>query len=224
MEAIEAALSRDPHLTSLPLPKADILAPEDLAQTSGTAEILRLPEVREVIHGDFLVLPCDLVCEIAGESLLEAWMIKQAGLRGLSTSPSDLRRPYSKFQAEKDGRRGGLGVWYETKAEGSTKREEMDFIITAPTNDGAREPTPEGSLVPHIQRLVYSTTADTLKDILEENKSLPLRHSAVAKHPRARVLTTYRDAHVYLFPRSVAPIPLLVTVANSLDLGGSLTW
>ena len=189
-------------MTTLPLPKADILAPESLAQNSGTAEILRIPEVREAIHGDFLVLPCDLICELAGESLLEAWMIKQAGLGRLSSS-IDSRGPHTSFDVEQSRQRGGLGVWFETKAEGSTKREETDFIITAPMND-AREPTPEGSLVPHIQRLIYSTTADTLKDIQEETQDFPLRHSVVAKHPRARVLTTYRDAHIYLFPHWVS--------------------
>ncbi|KAI4150831.1 MAG: hypothetical protein LQ340_003873 [Diploschistes diacapsis] len=199
-KAIEAALSQNPHLTSLPLPKANILSPGSLVQTSGTAEILRIPEVRELIRGDFVVLPCDLVSELAGESLLEAWMVKQAGIGGVPSMGYRGSGTYSRGKA--DSQNGGLGVWYETKGEGSTKREETDFIITAPLKD-TKEPTPEGSLLPHVHQLVYSTTTDTLKDILEENEAFPLRQSVAAKHPRTRILTTYRDAHVYLFPHWV---------------------
>lgn len=199
---IDAALSQNPHLTSLPLPKADILSPDSLAQTSGTAEILRIPEVRQIIRGDFVVLPCDLVSELAGESLLEAWMVRQAGLGDVPASFGSYRGLERGLQTENSGRRGGLGVWFETKGEGSTKREETDFIITAPLKD-AKEPTPEGSLVPYIQELVYSTTADTLSDIIEENGLFPLRQSFTTKHPRTKILSTYRDAHIYLFPHWV---------------------
>src|SRR5271167_2314798 len=84
--ALSAALNTNPHLTSLPSPKPNLLAPERLDQTTGTAEIFRLPQVRAAITGDFIVLPCDLVCELGGESLLETWMIKQAGLGGATRS------------------------------------------------------------------------------------------------------------------------------------------
>ncbi|MCJ1434368.1 hypothetical protein MMC27_003736 [Xylographa pallens] len=201
-KAIEAALSQNPHLTALPAPTADILAPEGLTQTSGTAVILRLPEVQAVISGDFLVLPCDLICEVAGESLLEVWMIQQGGLGGASSGSHDYRGPKMGIGGEKGGRRGGLGVWFETKSDGSVKGEETDFVITTPLEPSVVLP-PEGSLRFNISRLVYSTTTDTLKDITEEKKTFPIRHGLIRKHGRIRMLTTYRDAHIYLFPHWV---------------------
>ncbi|MCJ1378299.1 hypothetical protein MMC17_001396 [Xylographa soralifera] len=201
-KAIESALSQNPHLTSLPAPTADILAPEELTQTSGTAAILRLPEVQAAISGDFLILPCDLICEVAGESLLEAWMIQQGGLGGASSGSHDYRGPKMGIGGEKGGRRGGLGVWFETKSEGSVKGEETDFVITTPLETSVVLP-PEGSLRSNISRLVYSTTTDTLKDITEEKKTFPIRHGLIRQYGRIRMLTTYRDAHIYLFPHWV---------------------
>ncbi|MCJ1475550.1 hypothetical protein MMC13_004213 [Lambiella insularis] len=212
-KAIEAALSQNPHLTSLPTPSADILVPQSLTQTSGTAEILRLPEVQAAITGDFLVLPCDIICEVAGESLLEAWMIQQAGFGGAAAATLDYRGPKMGISGEKSGRRGGLGVWFETKGEGSVKGEETDFVITTPLETPS-VPTPEGSLRSHMSRLVYSTTTDTLRDITEEKKSFPIRHGLIRKHGRIRMLTTYRDAHIYLFPHWVLD---LVRKNDSMD-------
>ncbi|MCJ1387399.1 hypothetical protein MMC18_000242 [Xylographa bjoerkii] len=201
-KAIEAALSQNPHLTSLPAPSADILAPEALTQTSGTAEILRLPEVQAAISGDFLVLPCDIICEVAGESLLEAWMIQQGGLGGASSGSHDYKGPRMGIGGENGGRRGGLGVWFETKGESSVIGEETDFVITTPLKPPIVPPS-EGSLRSNISRLVYLTTTDTLKDITEEKKFFPLRYGLIRKHGRLRMLTAYRDAHIYLFPHWV---------------------
>lgn len=173
-----------------------------MTQTSGTAEILRLPEVQAAISGDFLVLPCDIICEVAGESLLEAWMIQQAGLGGAAAGTSEYRGPKMGIGGEKGGRRGGLGVWFETKGEGSVKGEETDFVITTPLESPIVPPA-QGSLRSNVSRLVYSTTTDTLKDITEEKKSFPIRHGLIRKYGRLRMLTTYRDAHIYLFPHWV---------------------
>jgi len=85
-EAITTALNTNPHLTSLPLPKPNLLAPKDLDQNTGTAQIFRLPEVKDIIKGNFLVLPCDLICELGGENLVEAWMVKEATLGGVAES------------------------------------------------------------------------------------------------------------------------------------------
>ena len=41
-----------------------------------------MPEVKAVITGDFIVLPCDLVCSLGGEALIESWMIREAALGG----------------------------------------------------------------------------------------------------------------------------------------------
>ena len=201
-KAIEAALSQNPHLTSLPLPRADVLAPKQLSQTSGTAEILRLPEVQAAITKDFLVLPCDLVCELPGERLLETWMIQQAGLGGASSVGLDYGGPIMGIGGENGGRRGGLGVWFQTKAEGHSKSDETDFVMTTPLESSTVLPI-EGSLRSNISRLVYSTTTDTLNDITEEKKSFPIRHGLVKKYGKIRMLTTYRDAHIYIFPRWV---------------------
>ncbi|KAA6406603.1 MAG: eukaryotic translation initiation factor subunit eIF2B [Lasallia pustulata] len=204
-KAIEAALSQNPHLTSLPLPTADILAPEALSQNTPTAGILRLPEVQAAITGDFLVLPCDLMCEIAGESLLEAWMIQEAGLGGAAAGIQDYLGPKMGLGGERGGRRGGMGVWFQTKGEGSVKGEETDFVATTVLHSHIRPSLtpPEGSLRSHIANLVYATPTDTLNDITEDKKGFPIRHGLIRKHGRIRMLTTHRDAHIYIFPHWV---------------------
>lgn len=146
-----------------------------------------------------MILPCDLICEVAGESLLEAWMIQEGGLGGATGGTSEFQGPKMGLGGERGGRRGGLGVWYQTKGESSVKGEETDFVATA-SIEPPIVPPPEGSLRPNIANLVYSTPTDTLNDITEEKKSFPIRHSLIRKHGRIKMLTTYRDAHVYFFP------------------------
>ncbi|KAL8869193.1 MAG: hypothetical protein Q9174_004453, partial [Haloplaca sp. 1 TL-2023] len=179
---IEDALSRNPHLTSLPLPRAEIIAPESLSQNTGTAEILRLPEIQAVIDTNFLILPCDLLCELPGESLLETWMVQAAGMIGSPNPP------------------GGLGVWFPTKGDHAVKGEETNFLMTAKIPE-ATVPPHSGSLRPHLSQVVYATTTDALNDITESKQSFPIRPGLLRKHGRIRMLTTARDAHVYLFPR-----------------------
>jgi translation initiation factor eIF-2B subunit gamma len=188
----------------LPSPKPDLIAPEDLDQTTGTAQIFRLPEVRKEIKGDFIVLPCDIVCELGGEALLETWMIKEAGLGGATGGGEEFQGPKMAVGGEKGGRRGGLGVWYETKIEVpkgelAVKGEETDFLATAPVDKGP-VPFHEGSLLRHTSQVVYSFPTDTLNDIVEIKNMLPIRQSLVRKHGNVRMLTTHRDAHIYIFP------------------------
>lgn len=197
--ALTAALNTNPHLTGLPLPKPDLLAPEGLDQNTGTAQIFRLPEVRAIIKGDFIVLPCDLVCELGGESLIESWMIKEAGLGGATGGNHEFTGPKMALGGEKGGRRGGLGVWYETKGETPVKGEETDFIATSPL-EASSVPPSKSSLLPHVSKLVYSVPTDSLNDITEDKKSLPLRHSLIRAHSRLRMLSSHRDAHIYIFP------------------------
>lgn len=200
LEAIEAAMSQNPHLTALPSPKPAIIAPKDLSHETGTGDLFRLPEVQNAVKGDFLVLPCDLVCELDGTALADAWMIEQGGFAGAS---GGLLQNGNKMAfgagGEKLGRRGGLGIWYQTKGEGSRKGQETDFIATTPLPPPI-VPPPTDSIRQHISNLVYSVPTDTLNDITEENKALPIRHSLIRKHARIKMLTTYRDAHVYFFP------------------------
>ena len=195
-------MSQNPHLTSLPRPTADILAPQKLSQTSGTAEILRHPDVQAVITGDFLVLPCDLICEIPGESLLEAWMVQESGLGGAASTSMDYQGPIMGLGGERGGRRGGMGVWYQAKNETSAKGSETDFIITAALTPPI-SPPPLNSLRPHLSKVVYATTTDTLRDITAGKKHFPIRHGLIRKHGRILMLTTHRDAHLYIFPHWV---------------------
>jgi translation initiation factor eIF-2B subunit gamma len=197
--AITTALNTNPHLTGLPLPKPDLLAPAGLDQNTGTAQIFRLPEVRAVVKGDCIILPCDLVCELGGESLIESWMIKEGGLGGATGGGDEFQGPKMAIGGEKGGRRGGLGVWYETKGETVVKGEETDFIATSPLAPSL-VPPPKTSLLPHVSKLVYSMPTDTLNDITEAKKSLPIRHSLIRTHSRLRMLSSHRDAHIYIFP------------------------
>ncbi|KAH7347626.1 translation initiation factor eIF2B [Plectosphaerella cucumerina] len=192
-EAITQAFQRDPCLTTaLPLPKPTLLFPEDLEQTTGTAEILRLPAIREAITSDFVVLPCDLICEVPGEKLLQAWMVKAASLSEILGAPSStgtLREAS-----------GGFAVFYETKTALAVKKEETDFIATTPLPATPIAPQ-KGSLLPQLSNLVYSMPKDSLRDVMLDKNGLPLRHGLLRAHPRVRMLTTYRDAHLYIFPK-----------------------
>lgn len=129
-------------------------------------------------------------------------MIQESGLGGASSNPLDYLGPKMGVGGEKGGRRGGLGVWYQTKTESPIKTTETDFIITAALPQSTVQP-PELSLRPHISKLVYATSSDTLGDLVEEHKGFPIRHGLIRKHGRIRMLTTHRDAYIYIFPHWV---------------------
>jgi translation initiation factor eIF-2B subunit gamma len=177
------------------LPRPDVLAPKDLDYNTGTADILRLDEVRGLVTSDFIVLPCDLVCELGGEKLLQAWMVKSSSLTELLGASGLTNGRHSLHS-------GGLGVWYDSKANTPIKKEATDFIATAPPSPSAIPPS-EDSLVHKLSKLVYSMPTDTLNDLTEERKGLPIRHGLLKANPRVRMLTTHRDAHIYIFPRWV---------------------
>lgn len=146
------------------------------------------------------MLPCDLICELDGTALADAWMVEQGGFAGASGGLDAYgNKLASGAGGEKLGRRGGLGVWYQTKCEDSKKGAETDFIATTPLPTPI-VPAPVDSLRRHIANLVYSVPTDTLNDITEENKTFPIRHSLLRKHARIKMLTTHRDAHIYFFP------------------------
>lgn len=192
-KAMRAAMNTNPYLTGLPFPKPDILSPAELSQTTGTAEILRLPEIRKTITGDFVVLPCDLVCELSAEQLLQAWMVKAASVTDLLDADGFTNGTQARHS-------GGIGVWYETKTNVTVKGEETDFIATAPLPQSAVAP-PKGSILANVSKVVYTMPTDSLKDLTEDRKALPLRHGLLRANPRLRMLTTHRDAHIYIFPR-----------------------
>ncbi|KAL9128063.1 MAG: hypothetical protein Q9217_003174 [Psora testacea] len=204
-KALEAALLQNPHLTSLPQPRADLLTPKDLTHTTGTAELLRLPEVQAAITSDFVVLPCDSVCELPGETLLDSWMVQQSslvGTTGFSLAP-DVFNPKSVNKT--DRRRGGLGVWFVTKAEDSVKGTETDFVITTPLPQPTAPP-PSASLRPHLSKLLYAITTDTLRDITEAKGGFPIRNRLIQKHGKVRVLSSCRAAHIYMFPHWILDV------------------
>ena len=184
---LEAALATNPALTSLPLPRPEILAPKDLAQTTGTGELLRLEEVQRCITGDFVVVPCDLISEMDGSLVLQQWMT----LNPLETSGGT------------DKWKGGLSVFYPTYGlEGiSTKKDETDFLATVPL-PSPPVPPPNGSLRSNIEEIVLNMPSDTLNDKLEEDKGfLRLRQSLLQKHGRVKMHMKHRDAHFYVFPK-----------------------
>lgn len=124
-------------------------------------------------------------------------MIQQPGLAGSVDIPPD-----SQGALMGEGHPGGLGVWYQTKNENSAKGVETDFVITTAL--------PEPTVPPHklslrvsISKLVFATTTDTLRDSIKEKEGFPIRQALLRKHSRIRLLTTHRDAHIYIFPRWV---------------------
>jgi hypothetical protein len=198
---LESALAQNPHLTGLPVPRPELLCPKSLTQTTGTAEIFRTPEVQKAIISDFIVLPCDLICDLEGSALLQSWMVLEAGLGGATGGMVDGQPVPMTMGGEKSGRRGGLAVWYPTKGlEGvSQKGDETDLVATTPLPRPA-VPAPEGHLGPHVEKLVLSIPTSTVKDITEEQKSFPLRHALLRQHGKIKIKTSHRDAHIYFLP------------------------
>jgi translation initiation factor eIF-2B subunit gamma len=205
---IGAALAQNPHLTSLPSPSPDLLAPEDLEHTTPTAELLRLLEVQQVIKSDFLLLPCDLVCDISGETFLETYLTSLGGVGGVGIrSASDLDSSKSVtagLGGESSGRRGGLSVWYNAvNREESIKGEECDFICTAKLDPANASPLPalkSEKTSAHMRKLVWTMPMSELWDQAEEDKSWKIRQSLLRKHGNVKCMTQYRDSHIYLFP------------------------
>ncbi|OQD61781.1 hypothetical protein PENPOL_c015G10634 [Penicillium polonicum] len=208
---VRAALDQNPYLTRFYSPSVSVVAPKDLEMTMGTAELLRLPEVQRCITTNFLLLPCDLICDIPGQSIIEAWIANQWVLEGNNDSngvhhASPLTTSY--FDRPLEARSGGLAVYYQTeKREESIQKEATDFIAVAPLqqHEAPVVPSPEGSPIPRfgLSKLLMSMPMDTIKEKMKEDKGLLVRHSLVKNCPRIRMLTTFRDAHVYVFPHWV---------------------
>jgi translation initiation factor eIF-2B subunit gamma len=227
--AIAAALAQNPYLTSLPSPTPDLLAPSELDHTTPTAELLRLPEVQAAIKSDFLLLPCDLICDIPGETFLETYLTSLGGLGSSGASSDNGAEKIVGFGGEKSGRRGGLSIWYNTKnREESVKGEECDFMGTvkldsqydAPLSEPAIPEQPRGIL----RKLVSTMPMVELKDECEENKEWRIRQSLLSKYGSLKCLTKFRDSHIYLFPYWVKDFAKLNDAFESVseDLVG--TW
>lgn len=207
-EVVAAALAQNPYLTSLPTPTPDLLAPADLEYTTPTAELLRLPEVQEAIKSDFVLLPCDLVCDVSGEVFLESYFTSLGGLGGVGTaSNSDFdssNLEINNFGGEKSGRRGGLSVWYNTaNREESIKGEECDFMCTVKLGQENSSPLSRSTIENGqnlLRELVWAMPMSELLDQCEEDKGWRIRQSLLRKHGNIKCLTQYRDSHIYFFP------------------------
>lgn len=202
---LAAALAQEPHLTSLPSPSPDLLAPKNLEFDTATAEILRLPEVQKVIRSDFILLPCDLICDIQGETFLDTYLTSIGGIggAGITTADYDPKRPLTAGPGgESSGRRGGLSIWYNTQnREESVKKEECDFMCTAKLNLELQSKISKTSAKSGtIRNLVWAMPMSELLEQAENDKSWRIRSSLLRKHGNVKVLTRYRDAHIYFLP------------------------
>lgn len=231
-EPIAAALAQNPYLTSLPSPTPDLLAPEELEFTTPTAELLRLPEVQEIIKADFLVLPCDLICAVPGETFLETYLTRLGGPGGIGISTESdhdtSRNELLALGGERRGRRGGLSIWYNTiDREESVKGEECDFMCTTkldPEHDLPLSKTAFAQTHGILRKLVWTMPMSELWDQCEEDKSWKIRQSLLRKHGAIKCMTKYRDSHIYLFPHWVKEFAKLNEDFESVseDLVG--TW
>lgn len=209
--ALEAALATHPVLTGLPRPAPVVLAPKELKLESGTAECLRMEEVRRVVKGDFVLLPCDLVVEVDGSEIMGLWMgmnplAADVILSGASTSS---RRRQSKRTVGANRKAGGLCMFYPTpsanpsndaSAKKQRQRDETDFLATAPLPSTPCDPATLVSL----EQVVLAMPTDTLNDTLDDSHNLlRLRPRLLTAHPRVRMRMRWRDAHIYVFPRWV---------------------
>jgi translation initiation factor eIF-2B subunit gamma len=194
-KAIENAMATNPHLTSLPLPRASVLAPTDISMTSGTGEVFRQPEVVKAVEEDFIILPCDLVSELEGTTLVQEWMVQQVGSQ---SSIADLHG--DSHEGEAIDSRGALGMWYDTTGEDAIKKEETDFIMTAPPKKPIT-PQPTSSIQQATSQLLTAMPTDSFKDLVEARKSYQLRYAALRQFGRVNIRTSYRDSHVYFFPQ-----------------------
>lgn len=209
-EAIAAALAQNPYLTSLPSPSPTLVAPKGLEFTTPTAEILRLPEVQKAIETDFVLLPCDLVCDLAADTLLESYLLSMASLAGVNSNDESItRQPRQRENlfargAEASGRRGGMSVWYNTidRVE-SVAKEECDFMGTVSLETSQKAALHRFAGLPdgNLRKLVWTMPMSELIEEAEEDAAWKIRQSLLRRYGAVKCMTKYRDAHVYFLPR-----------------------
>jgi len=121
--------------------------PKVSTKNTGTAQIFRLPEVKAIVKGDFIVLPCDLVCEFW-------WRILAGNLDDQGSWPWRCRwRPSawsetcaSWWEADSES---ALASGMKRRAKTLSRVEETDFIGTSPLNTGSVPPS-RTSLLSHM--------------------------------------------------------------------------
>ncbi|RVD87461.1 uncharacterized protein DFL_001696 [Arthrobotrys flagrans] len=177
----ETYATREPHPSAgknpKPLRKPKIVGVSSPGSKTGTADVLRHPQVYNHIKKDFMVLSCDSICEIPATTIIKEWML-------LPETVGD--------------NKGALGVWYEVKKE---KGVERDTIITGPvprydleshlrTTEARTDSTAE---LTYLLQNFGSRTDDGKGDI-------EIRRSLFKHHPKVMYHSLYRDAHIYIFP------------------------
>lgn len=168
-----------------------------LNENLGTADVLRIAYKKGWIKTDFAVLPCDLVTNLDAQEVAQLWMVEQAGF----DADMGLRsRKSCKAGDADEGRRGGLGVWYETRGEGAVKGQETDFLALAPI-DGAKA-RKGGKGAGSLSQLLFTLPGDALKGG-SGGSQIELRRSLLRKHPNLQLYTTRRDSGIYFFPHWV---------------------
>jgi translation initiation factor eIF-2B subunit gamma len=97
-------------------------------------------------------------------------------------------------------------VYYQTKGrEESVKGEATDFVAIAPLEKDEAPAVSHPAQGPaalrfDLSKVVMSSPMDTIKEKMENDKGFLVRHSLVEKHAQVKMLTSYRDAHLYVFP------------------------
>lgn len=162
--------------------------------------------MQSCIKTDFFLLPCDLVCELDGKYLLQTWLASQ------------IQKPHG---TERD-RQGGLCVYYQP--EDVVKDEILDLIAVTPL----RQTEVSAKSNHGLSRLLMSIGVDMVKRKLDKNKDFLLRHSFAKRQAKAKILTGYRDAHLYAFPYWVKDLVChrrLVSVSEDIiGLWAKSTW
>lgn len=128
-------------------------------------------------------------------------MVEQAGF----DSDMGLRSRRSRKVGDADeGRRGGLGVWYETRGEGAVKGQETDFVALAPMGNAARAgKVGDSSAAGSLSQLLFTTPGDQMKGDGGAAPEVGLRDGLVRKHPNLQLFATKRDSGIYFFPHWV---------------------
>lgn len=167
----------------------------------GTADVLRIAYKKGWIKSDFAVLPCDLVTNLDAQEVAQLWMVEQAGF----DSDMGLRSRKSRKVGDADeGRRGGLGVWYETRGEGSVKGQETDFLALAPMGNAAKAgKVGDSSAAGSLSQLLLATPGDQMKGDGGAAPEVSIRNSMAKKHPNLQLYATKRDSGIYFFPHWV---------------------
>lgn len=135
------------------------------------------------------------------QEVTQLWMVEQAGF----DSDMGMRSRKSRKVGDADeGRRGGLGVWYETRGEGWVKGQETDFLALAPMGNAAKAgKVGDSEAAGSLSQLLLATPGDQMKGDGGAVPEVVIRNSMARKHPNLQLYVTKRDSGIYFFPHWV---------------------